>query len=142
MARVVATVAALLAVLLVVSPDVARASMSWSAPVTIDHAGGIRTMGVVCPSVSQCTVIDVNGRAITFDPASPATETTVDLDVSGDPAEYYFGGLDDLACPTVAQCTYVDQSGSEITFDPTDPTTPSPVTIDAGPLRPYGLPVG
>lgn len=75
-------------------------------PVTIDTAkyipGQVCLMGLctnyaalvalACPSMTQCTAVDFDGRELTFDPANPGTPALMPIDGFG------------LACPTTTQC--------------------------------------
>jgi hypothetical protein len=63
---------------------------------------------VSCPSLRQCTLVDGNGRAFTFDPLFPGQPTSLNIHLAGPMA---------LACPTTTQCTAV-AGRSEVTFKP------------------------
>ncbi|HEX4344378.1 MAG TPA: hypothetical protein VHZ31_02335 [Solirubrobacteraceae bacterium] len=106
----------------------ARASspLSWSGPVTLDP-GQARVPDIACPSAAQCTMLDAQGYAITFDPAAPSSRSRSSIDSPG-------AGLTSIACPSTRQCTAVDSNGDAITFDPTAPGSESHVAIDANVL--------
>ncbi|MGA2012338.1 MAG: hypothetical protein ABSH51_17690, partial [Solirubrobacteraceae bacterium] len=89
----------------------------------IDQNGGQSVDAVACPSLSQCTAVDADGQAVTFDPGSPGGAVPASVD-----AGY---GLASVACPSSAQCTAI-AGAREVTFDPTSPGAPTPVAIDAG----------
>ncbi len=112
----------------------AQAELSWSAPVQLVDAGMYPHFTVACPSLSQCTAVDIYGDEITFEPGSPSAPTSAVIDESYP---------DSVACPSATQCTAVDELGGEVTFDPASPGTPSPVTIDSldsgGPSATNGL---
>jgi hypothetical protein len=103
-------------------PCAAQAKMLWSAPIQLFDAGAYPHVMVACPSVSQCTAVDIYGYEVTFDPGSPGTPTPTMIDESYP---------DSLACPSATQCTAVDELGGEVTFDPASPGSPTPVTIDS-----------
>jgi hypothetical protein len=99
---------------------VSEAPLGWG-PIPAGSTGGSETFAdaVTCPSTSQCTVVDNQGQAVTFDPVEPGrlSATTVDLD----------DALAGVACPSQSQCAAVDNEGKEVTFDPLAPTA-GPVT--------------
>lgn len=117
--RVVVLAAA--ASLLLALPQAASADLSWSGPIAVES--GIDLAAVACPSVSQCTAVDVSGNEVTFDPTSPGTPTPVPISGADD-------NLFELACPSVSQCTAIDNSGNEVTFDPTSGAGPGLTTVD------------
>lgn len=59
--------------------------------------------GVACPSVLQCTAIDLDGREVTFDPTAPTD--SVATEIAG------ASSLDSIACASVAECVVVDSAG-------------------------------
>jgi hypothetical protein len=125
----VATLAVLAA-----SPVVARAaSFAWSAPIPLTpDTKNYQLNTVACPSATQCTAVDTDGREVTFNPTSPGspTPTFIDFDRS----------FKALACPSTSQCTAVDEQGYELTFDPTAPGTPTPILVDTvGPHNVYAV---
>lgn len=77
---------------------------------------------LACPSVSQCTAVDGNGREVTFNPTAPSTPTPAAIDGTE--------SLSAVACPSVSQCAAVDGNGREVTFDPAAPESPTPTMID------------
>ena len=117
------------------------ASRSWSAPITLvpstssAFGPGVAVFGVACPSASQCTAVDSDGKEITFDPRTSGRIVSAALDPAG-------GGLhgagtvvlDGVACPSVSQCTAVDSLGREFTFDPAAPGKPTSTTIASSEL--------
>jgi len=76
--------------------------------VQLDSGGWIA--GVACPSSAQCTAVEDEGAAITFDPSSPLTRDIVPIGI------YAWG----VACPSSEQCTAVGEVEA-VTFDPLDP---------------------
>lgn len=97
---------------------------------------------IACPSMDHCTVLDSEGREVTFDPLSPGYPQPVTVDgydtveeagssSPGEEGELSFGRVP-LACPSAQQCTAVDYSGHEVTFDPLSAGKPVPITVDAG----------
>jgi hypothetical protein len=115
-------------------PGAAQAELSWSAPVQLFDAGVYPHFMVACPSLGQCTAVDIYGDEITFDPGSPGAPTSAMVDDSYP---------DSVACPSATQCTAVDELGGEVTFDPASPGAPTPVTVDSidsgGPSATNGL---
>ncbi|MGO9750540.1 MAG: hypothetical protein ACLP22_03305 [Solirubrobacteraceae bacterium] len=108
----------------------AQAELSWSAPIAVDQRTSPGLNAVACPSASQCTAIDGEGRQITFDPGSPSDPVPVAIDPGA--------GLIAISCPSVSQCTAVSgnytASGEEVTFNPQAPrsaTTGQIVPSDA-----------
>jgi hypothetical protein len=81
--------------------------------------------GLACESVSECTAVDNNGRAITFDPAN-GTNTISAVD-SGN-------SLESVACPSSDECAAVDFDGNEVQFDPSFGSPPVVGTVDPGNL--------
>jgi hypothetical protein len=73
---------------------------------------------IACPSVSQCTGTDADGRAVTFNPRVRGRYTPVRVDRSME-----LPGLGSISCPTSRQCTASDRLGNVITFDPRRPHT-------------------
>ena len=77
------------------------------------------TGDIACPSSTQCTVGvgfgETTGGAVTFDPASPAAQTSVALGRSNGRR---------IVCPTVDRCTAADGAEGFITFNPTTNTVP------------------
>ena len=91
------------------------------SPINSDR--GTTTAAVVCPSVAQCTVVDTNGEAATFDPATSGTVTATTIDTHA---------LTGVACPSQSQCTAVDTAGNAVTFAPADPSTAATAPIATG----------
>lgn len=120
------------------------ASPGTPKPITVDNPppepgtgprGSLEHVAVVCPATDQCTLVDSDGRVVTFNPLGPGHPQPVAID-RGDhaqevPNELSFGALQ-LACPSTQQCTAVDYAGDEVTFNPLSPGTPAPVSIDGG----------
>jgi hypothetical protein len=102
----------------------ANATLSWSAPVEVDHGGSTYLEAVACPSSAQCTAVDGFGQEVTFGPGSTSEPTQADLDPNG--------SLDAVSCPSETQCTGVDTSGHEVTFNPASPVYETPTSIDTG----------
>lgn len=78
-----------------------------SRPVDAGTLGGV--VDVSCPSATQCTLIDDDERAVTFDPLSSARVRVAKFRVTSD--------LKAFACPAVNQCTAVDDRQA-VTFNP------------------------
>jgi hypothetical protein len=125
----------LLVITLLAMPGVARASLSWSSPIVLDQNGSRiepELRGPACPTSSQCTTIDVWGREVTFNPASPQSSVTAwPIDAGRIP----YG----IACPTSSQCTAVD-SGHLLTFNPTAPQSVNKTSVANVGLRAIACP--
>ncbi len=101
-----------------------------SAATTVD--GSHVSVGITCPSTAQCTVIDDgrsgNTNAVTFDPATPGSDTTVTVWHGGYPGSA-------ISCPTLTQCTEMLElsvvSTGEVTFNPQSPPSPAPVSLSS-----------
>jgi hypothetical protein len=80
---------------------------------SVDPSSAVGVQDVSCPSADQCTLIDGNGREVTFDPHSTGPFVPVAL---------HLGEPDVLAidCPTATQCTAIG-GRRELTFDPQRP---------------------
>lgn len=81
---------------------------SASGPVSSTLANEQLTT-VACPSVAQCTALDVNGNALTFNPSAPGQPVRVPIAPGTE--------LQSIACPSVSQCTVLAGADEE-TFDP------------------------
>jgi hypothetical protein len=82
---------------------------------------------IACPSGSQCTAVDQQGRELTFNPIAVAHVAAVQIDDAA---------LTRVACPSVLRCTAVDAHGREVTFNPIAPGAPIPTPVPgAGPLN-------
>lgn len=111
-------------------PGMAQASLSWSNPRAVDpEASGVALNRVACPSTTQCTAGDVNGRVVTFNPQSPRSLTTATVSTHS---------VSGIACPSTTQCTAIDVSGGTTTFDPQSSAGGSPTEIDSSAI-PLGL---
>jgi hypothetical protein len=86
-------------------------------------ASGDGVTSVSCPSSTQCTAVDPDGRETTFDPATGAVNPSVTVA----PNSWA------VSCPLVTQCTatadipasgitHTPDSDGEVTFDPTTGT--------------------
>jgi len=91
--------------------------------VKVDHAPcrpvnrySCELTSVTCPSATQCTAVDIGGRAVTFDPASPGTPI-VDM-----VAERTI--LRGVACPSVSECVAVGGTVGAVVFDPDSTVAP------------------
>jgi hypothetical protein len=112
------------------APAAASANLSWSSPRAVDpQASGVALNRVACPSVTQCTAIDGEGNAFTFNPQSPQQVTRAIVSTRT---------LTGIACPSTTQCTTIDESGEATTFDPQSSAARSPTLIDPGAI-PLGL---
>src|SRR5207253_10529149 len=85
-----------------------------ATPTTID--GPYALYAVACPSTSQCTAVDAQGGAVTFDPKKPGSPTRILAGCTG--AYAGCGVLADVACPSTNPCTAVDHDAQEVTFNP------------------------
>src|SRR5437588_8555689 len=101
----------LAALLVLLTPAVASAEMSWSTPTVVDRSAGTRTGSVACATSSQCTTIDDYGRAATFNPAAPGAPTPFAVDAVPLRAGGAAALVRPVACPATAQCTAVDSAG-------------------------------
>jgi hypothetical protein len=104
-------------------PVVARAALTWSAPVGV-LLDGEALSGVACPSASQCTVVGNDGEEATFNPASPGTPSPVQVDGSD--------FMQAVTCPALDECVAVDNAGFAVMFNPQSPTSPAPKYTPAG----------
>jgi hypothetical protein len=88
-------------------------------------------VSLACATALQCTVMDLSGNEITFDPNSTSASGTARiLAVHGSPSGQYPGKI---ACPSATLCAVVAQiGGAEVTFDPKAPGQPSAVSLDDG----------
>ena len=107
------SLAVAVALLATISTAASASALRWSAGRQIDHSGGVSLGTLVCPSASQCDVLDADSRLVQFDPGSPGHATRVQITA---PAP-----LTDLACVSATQCTLIDQRGGEATFNPSSP---------------------
>ena len=73
------------------------------SPVATVDPGAQAVYALTCPSDKQCTVVDLAGNAITFDPRSPESSSSRRLAQSNH-------ALLGIACPSIYQCTAVDQA--------------------------------
>jgi hypothetical protein len=115
------------------TPNIAAAAMSWSAPVEIDHTGGISRQAVSCPSSSECVAVGGAGQAVMFNPTSPEAQVRSVQDSIA---------LDAVSCPATTQCTAIDSGGSEVTFDPAMPGAGPEIPPDSFTARPGGFALG
>ncbi len=106
-------------------PAVAHAGLSWSDPVFLNEGGQIGMGPVSCPSSTQCTAMDGDGKDVTFNPSSPRGWSAYKVDPHG---------VAGVSCPAVNECVAVDGHGEEVTFDPDRAGTEHLRRIDA-----YGL---
>ncbi|MDQ6687634.1 MAG: fibronectin type III domain-containing protein [Actinomycetota bacterium] len=77
------------------------------------------TSAVSCPSASQCTVADLPGNEVTFDPRTGTVNAAGPKPIN--PGKF----ASSVSCPSTSQCTAVSTSGNtvnnggdEVTFDP------------------------
>jgi len=93
-----------------------------------------RATDLACPAVNQCTVVTVNGEAVTFNPIARTASAAIVIDTIPHPIDPYmtpFGPgtpLTRIACPTRSECVAVDESGNVFAFNPTSPRTSIIVT--------------
>ena len=106
-----------------------EATFNPAAPKNVHRAaidsGGASLNAVACPSTTQCTGVDSNGRELTFNPAAPVSPSSAIVDPIGQTGNTING----LACPSTTQCTAVD-SRNVATFDPMAPAAASVSAID------------
>jgi hypothetical protein len=107
--------------LLTLNPAVpGGASVDSSFESNVGSPAGLE--GVACASSTQCTAIDYNGYALTFNPASPGAPMPLNLNT---------GQTFTVSCPTTNECVVVTQD-AEQTFDPNGPApTSSPTVVDS-----------
>jgi hypothetical protein len=122
---------ALLLVLSLWSPAVTSASGPPSAVIeSLASLPVFELQGIACPSSTQCTAVEREGKEATFNPISPSTPTVAKIDAAA-------SELAGIACPSSTQCTAVGD-GSEATFNPTAAGNPTPVPVNAG-IRLWGV---
>jgi hypothetical protein len=80
-------------------------------------------LAVACPAATQCTAVDDDQYAVTFNPQAPATGRYA---VLGTPAGVSLTGI---ACPSSVQCSVVDGTGQQVTFNPQNPNRSTPTTV-------------
>jgi Pentapeptide repeats (8 copies) len=104
-----------------------------AATVLTRRAGGFADDPVSCPTIHQCSDLNGNGEATTFDPTelTRATSREINQQFARDEqtrTDYREGGT--IACPTIHLCTALDGWGSwAVTFDPTSPSGQTRATI-------------
>ncbi len=76
-------------------------------------SGAHAPSGLVCPTVTQCTLVDTAGDEVTFDPTTGVRWGSVVRNLN-------LGGMEGLACPTTTQCTTVNTANQELTWNPLD----------------------
>lgn len=123
-ARAVCFITTLILATTLFASSATAASVSWSGPIQVDpEASGIALDRVACPSTTQCTAVDGQGQAVTFNPQAPKGATTITISNQT---------LSGVACPSTTQCTAVDINGQEITFDPQSSAGGTPTAVDSG----------
>ena len=124
LSRAVVMVATVCALVLAVSVATASAaSLTWSAPRSIDTALGQSLLEVQCPLSTMCVTLDANGRATTFDPATRKSSAPVQVAGAQPPTA--------LACPSATQCTAITTTNQAYTFDPAAPKASSPLLLES-----------
>ena len=69
--RLIAVLGAVCALaLLATAAAASAATLKWSPPRTIDLGTGQTMTQVLCPTATQCTALDQNGRAVAYDPST------------------------------------------------------------------------
>jgi hypothetical protein len=101
-------------------------SQSAVTPHAIDAGHAI--IALACTSATHCTVIDADGRQLTFNPASPGTPVAVGVDTGNE----LFELPNVLACPATTECVVADTAGQEVTFDPASVAAPPIAAIEPG----------
>jgi hypothetical protein len=119
---IVATVCVL--VLALLGTSASAATVTWSAPRSIDTSLGQSLLEVQCPSSTICVTLDANGRATTFDPAAGKSSAPVQVAGAQVPTA--------LACPSATQCTAITEENQAYTFDPAAPKPSSPLLLQSG----------
>ncbi|MFZ0386291.1 MAG: hypothetical protein WAL22_11530 [Solirubrobacteraceae bacterium] len=120
-AVMVATVCAL--VLAVIAATASAATLTWSAPRSIDTSLGQSLVEVQCPSSAICVTLDASGRTASFGPAT--RKSSVPVQVAGAPPPTA------LACPSATQCTAITTTNQAYTFDPAAPKASSPLLLES-----------
>ncbi len=78
------------------STPVSAESLASSDPATTTIDSDYNVDAVGCPSASQCTAVDYDGRDVTFNPAAPGTPTQTTINSVGDDR------LTGVACPSTS----------------------------------------
>jgi hypothetical protein len=108
--RLIAILGAIGALALFAFAATASAATTWSAPRTIDNGVGQTMAQITCPTAGQCTALDVNGRAVAYNPTTAKAGAPVQV-AQGQPA---IGA----SCPTATQCTVVTPVNRAYTYNP------------------------
>ncbi len=92
------------------------------------------TASIVCPSASQCIVVDTNGNAYLGDPQSSARWTAIALpsDAALHLAESFNTAGPGLACPTETQCIAVAGNYIYVVSSDGQPQQPTPSSPKGG----------
>lgn len=109
---------------------VAVPSAAAIGPPTIiaaQQVGEVELPGVACPTTTQCTAVDDQGKELTFDPASSAAAVTPSRITAQTKIEA-------VACPSTAQCSAAGWLGAGVTFDPLTPGSPFSESAAPNPL--------
>jgi hypothetical protein len=93
------------------------ASPGSGTQLNVDPGGG--PVAIACVSGSNCTLVDLSGREVQFDPTSQAQPAVREVG----PAD---GGF---ACPSASQCTSLDSVGDVVTFDPNSASIPAEIPL-------------
>jgi hypothetical protein len=105
------------------------------APATLHTiSAGFPITGLDCPTATQCTIIDGNGGARTFDPGAPGSPARVVVD---DAVGFYIYTA--LSCPSATQCTAIANQGNvarQVSFNPQALAVNTATTIDAANTAP------
>ncbi|HEX5193313.1 MAG TPA: hypothetical protein VFW09_10955 [Solirubrobacteraceae bacterium] len=116
-ARAACAVLALLATAAVAS----AAPLHWSSTPALDSTIGQSLVQVRCPSATECTTLDANGRTIALQPSTGKAGAPVQV-AQGQPAT-------GVSCPAATQCTLVTPAGRAYTYDPQHPRQSEPQTL-------------
>jgi hypothetical protein len=102
---------AALSVAALVLPGHASAQLTWSTPAQVDTTGGASINAIACPTESDCTAIDEDGKIINFDPSSPSNPHVVPVAPGQSP--------DAISCPSATECVAAGFNEVALIFDPT-----------------------
>ncbi len=102
--RDISAVALSALIMLVILPPLARASASWSPPMSVDSSS---LLSVSCPSTSFCAAVDSAGSVLTFNGVAWSAPQDIDARVP----------LMSVSCPSASFCAAVDSAGSVLTFN-------------------------
>jgi hypothetical protein len=124
--RLIAVLGAVCALaLLATTAPASAATLKWSPARTIDTRTGQTMAQVKCPTATQCTALDANGRAVPYNPTTAKAGAPVQIAQGQVP----FGA----SCPTTTQCTVVTGSNRAYTYNPQAAAQGQPQQLEAVP---------